>query len=54
MSVADEAKKFDEATKEHEKELVIDLGADRFMKWIGVYLFLAFSATTKFADVIGT
>jgi len=45
--------KLDEAAKEHEKEIVIDLGSDRFIKWIGVYLFLALAAIVKLAEVIG-
>ena len=53
MSAADEAQRFDDAPKEHEKQLVIDLGADRLFKWIGVYLFFAFAVIAKFADIIG-
>ena len=45
--------KLDEAAKEHEKEIVIDLGADRFIKWIGVYLFLALALILKVAEAIG-
>ena len=45
--------KLDEAAKEHEKEIVIDLGSDRFIKWIGVYLFLALAVVVKIAEAVG-
>ena len=45
--------KLDEAAKEHQKKIVIDLGSDRFIKWIGVYLFLALAVIVKFAEAVG-
>ena len=45
--------KLDEAAKEHEKDVVIDLGVDRIVKWIGVYLLLALAIVVKIAEVVG-
>ena len=45
--------KLNEAAKAHEKDFVIDLAADRIIKWIGVYLFLALAVIIKIADTVG-
>ncbi|CAK8694157.1 unnamed protein product [Clavelina lepadiformis] len=55
MSSSTEAafEKLDSISKEHEAEVVIDLGADRLLKWIGVYLLLALAVVIKITDYVG-
>jgi len=43
----------DNASKENEVNLVIELGTDRLIKWVGVYLMLTLAAVAKLSDVIG-
>ncbi|CAK8694771.1 uncharacterized protein LOC143446612 [Clavelina lepadiformis] len=46
--------RLEEASQQHEVNIVIDLGMDRLLKWIGVYLILILAALSKISDYIGT
>uniref|UniRef100_H2ZMC9 Innexin n=1 Tax=Ciona savignyi TaxID=51511 RepID=H2ZMC9_CIOSA len=41
------------AAQKHEIDLVIDLGVDRLLKWIGVYTILALAVVAKISDFVG-
>uniref|UniRef100_F6V1S5 Innexin n=3 Tax=Ciona intestinalis TaxID=7719 RepID=F6V1S5_CIOIN len=41
------------ASQLHENELVIELGIDRFLKWLGVYTILLIALVAKISEFIG-
>nr|XP_018667138.1 uncharacterized protein LOC100186235 isoform X2 [Ciona intestinalis] len=43
----------EKASQQHEVDLVIDLGVDRLIKWIGVYAILAVAVVAKISDYVG-
>ncbi|XP_078484310.1 uncharacterized protein LOC100186235 [Ciona intestinalis] len=43
----------EKASQQHEIDLVIDLGVDRLIKWIGVYAILAVAVVAKISDYVG-
>ena len=53
MSHADGLSKLEEAAKEYEKDLVVELSADKIIKWIGVYLFLGLAVVAKIGETFG-
>jgi len=46
-------KRFEESSKEQETNIVIELGTDRMIKWIGVYVLLALAGITKIVSIAG-
>ncbi|XP_076802455.1 uncharacterized protein LOC143446619 [Clavelina lepadiformis] len=52
-AISTTAAKLEELSKQHEAEIVIELGMDRLLKWVGVYLLLAMAIVVKVVDFIG-
>lgn len=44
-------KDFESATKQHEETVVIELGTDRLIRWIGVYFILFLAVVVKVGDL---
>ena len=46
--------KLEEAAKEYEKDMAVELSADKILKWLGVYLLLGLAVFAKVGETLGT
>jgi len=46
-------KSLENASQEHETNVVIELGTDRTIKWIGVYVLLTLAGLVKINEILG-
>lgn len=53
MSSSEMIQGLEQASQKHEKEIVIELGSDRILHYVGVYLIIVLAVITKISDLAG-
>ena len=43
----------EETAREYDKDLAIELNADKILKWIGVYMLLGLAVVAKVGEILG-